>query len=178
MEIGLREWLIVIGIIVIAGILFDGWRRMRGGKGKLKFRLDRNLSNLPDDDGNAELLGPSRVLDTHKEPQLDEHDLPSVSAPARESRESAPKRGKRGHGEPSQGDMNLSLDLDGGPSFNSRDDDFLALGFGRGIGGGNILCQSRAHQQARHGCTGAKRGTQFHGFLSSRVRASLATMQT
>ncbi|WP_306287303.1 hypothetical protein, partial [Pseudomonas sp. MD195_PC81_125] len=25
MEIGLREWLIVIGIIVIAGILFDGW---------------------------------------------------------------------------------------------------------------------------------------------------------
>lgn len=57
MEIGLREWLIVIGIIVIAGILFDGWRRMRGGKGKLKFRLDRNLSNLPDDDGSAELLG-------------------------------------------------------------------------------------------------------------------------
>lgn len=32
MEIGLREWLILIGIIVIAGILFDGWRRMRGGK--------------------------------------------------------------------------------------------------------------------------------------------------
>ena len=50
MEIGLREWLIVIGIIVIAGILFDGWRRMRGGKGKLKFRLDRSFSNLPDDD--------------------------------------------------------------------------------------------------------------------------------
>ena len=37
MDIGLREWLIVIGLIVIAGILFDGWRRMRGGKGKLKF---------------------------------------------------------------------------------------------------------------------------------------------
>ncbi|MFJ7106626.1 cell division protein ZipA [Pseudomonas sp. NPDC098740] len=124
MEIGLREWLIVIGIIVIAGILFDGWRRMRGGKGKLKFRLDRSLSNLPDEDTSAELLGPPRVLDTHKEPQLDEHDLPSVSMPARESRESGSKRGKRGHGEPSQGDMNLSLDLDGGPSFSSRDDDF------------------------------------------------------
>ncbi|KAB5404463.1 cell division protein ZipA, partial [Pseudomonas aeruginosa] len=40
MDIGLREWLIVIGLIVIAGILFDGWRRMRGGKGKLKFKLD------------------------------------------------------------------------------------------------------------------------------------------
>lgn len=124
MEIGLREWLIVIGIIVIAGILFDGWRRMRGGKGKLKFRLDRSLSNLPEEDTGAELLGPHRVLDSQKEPQLDEHDLPSVSMPAREPRESGSKRGKRGHGEPSQGDMNLSLDLDGGPSFSSRDDDF------------------------------------------------------
>ncbi|MGZ0782133.1 cell division protein ZipA [Pseudomonas saponiphila] len=126
MEIGLREWLIVIGIIVIAGILFDGWRRMRGGKGKLKFRLDRSLSNLPDDEGSAELLGPPRVLDTHKEPQLDEHDLPSVSMPAREPRESSSsKRGKRG-GEPHQGDLNLDLDLDNGPSFSSRDDDFPA----------------------------------------------------
>jgi len=125
MEIGLREWLIVIGIIVIAGILFDGWRRMRGGKGKLKFRLDRNLSNLPDDDGSAELLGPPRVLDTHKEPQLDEHDLPSMSAPVREAREPSSKRGKRASAavaEPHQGDLNL--DVDEGPSFSSRDDDF------------------------------------------------------
>ncbi|MBT2373398.1 cell division protein ZipA [Pseudomonas fluorescens] len=122
MEIGLREWLIVIGIIVIAGILFDGWRRMRGGKGKLKFRLDRNLSNLPDDDGSAELLGPPRVLDAHKEPQLDEHDLPSMSAPVREAREPSGKRGKRTAGEPSQGDLNL--DLEDGPSFSSRDGDF------------------------------------------------------
>ena len=121
MEIGLREWLIVIGIIVIAGILFDGWRRMRGGKGKLKFRLDRSLSNLPDEDTSAELLGPPRVLDNHKEPQLDEHDLPSVSMPAREPRDSGSKRGKRGS-EPHQGDLNL--DLDNGPSFSSRDDDF------------------------------------------------------
>ncbi len=35
MDFGLREWLIVIGVVVIAGILFDGWRRMSGGKGKL-----------------------------------------------------------------------------------------------------------------------------------------------
>ena len=121
MEIGLREWLIVIGIVVIAGILFDGWRRMRGGKGKLKFRLDRSFSNTPDEETSAELLGPSRVLDTpgHKEPQLDEHDLPSVSMPAREK---GAKRGKRG-GEPSQGDLNLNLDLeDDGPSLSARDD--------------------------------------------------------
>lgn len=126
MEIGLREWLIVIGIVVIAGILFDGWRRMRGGKGKLKFRLDRSFSNAPDDeDTSAELLGPPRVLDTpaHKEPQLDEHDLPSVSMTARDK---GSKRSKRGN-EPSQGDLNLNLDLDDdGPSISARDDDFPA----------------------------------------------------
>ena len=122
MEIGLREWLIVIGIVVIAGILFDGWRRMRGGKGKLKFRLDRSFSNAPDEEEtSAELLGPPRVLDTHhhKEPHLDEHDLPSVSMPARDK---GPKRGKRS-GEPSQGDLNLNLDLDDdGPGLSARDD--------------------------------------------------------
>lgn len=126
MEIGLREWLIVIGIVVIAGILFDGWRRMRGGKGKLKFRLDRSFSNASDDeDTSAELLGPPRVLDTpaHKEPQLDEHDLPSVSMTARDK---GSKRSKRGS-EPSQGDLNLNLDLDDdGPSISARDDDFPA----------------------------------------------------
>ena len=36
MDIGLREWLIIIGIIVIAGILFDGWRRM-SGKGTVSY---------------------------------------------------------------------------------------------------------------------------------------------
>ena len=130
MEIGLREWLIVIGIVVIAGILFDGWRRMRGGKGKLKFRLDRSFSNAPDDEHSPELLGPSRVLDTptHKEPQLDEHDLPSVSMPARDK---GSKRGKRG-GEPSQGDLNLNLDLDDGPSISARDDDHVAVAKPRG----------------------------------------------
>src|ERR1700712_207864 len=122
MEIGLREWLIVIGIIVIAGILFDGWRRMRGGKGKLKFRLDRSFSNLPDDEEttSAEVLGPARVLETQHEPQLDEHDLPTMSA-AREPPERETKRSKR-KDEPQQGDLNL--DLDGPSLFGARDDDF------------------------------------------------------
>ena len=101
MEFGLREWLIVIGIIVIAGILFDGWRRMRGGKGRLKFKLDRSFSNLPDDDGDTELLGPARVVERRPEPSLDEEDLPPMSA-----RELNRRRG----GEPQQGDLNLGLD--------------------------------------------------------------------
>ncbi len=129
MEIGLREWLIVIGIIVIAGILFDGWRRMRGGKGKLKFRLDRSYANAPDDDGGAEVLGPSRVLETHKEPELDESDLPSLSAPVRE-REPKPakasKRGKRNNSEPQQGDLNLAAEPREPDLFDGSDDDFAA----------------------------------------------------
>src|SRR5262245_54318463 len=101
MDIGLREWLIVIGIIVIAGILFDGWRRMSGGKGKLKFKLDRSFSNAPDEDEDPNLLGPARVKDhAHQEPSLDEGDLPALSA-----REAGKRRG-----EPQQGDLNLDLD--------------------------------------------------------------------
>jgi cell division protein ZipA len=121
MEIGLREWLIVIGIIVIAGILFDGWRRMRGGKGKLKFRLDRSYSNLPDDDEapSAELLGPPRVLETQKEPQLDEEDLPSMSATPRENKRTAAE--KRRKDEPLQTDP--GLDMDGPSLFTGRDED-------------------------------------------------------
>ena len=145
MEIGLREWLIVIGIIVIAGILFDGWRRMRGGKGKLKFRLDRSFSSAPDDESSPELLGPSRVLDTphHKEPQLDEHDLPSVSMPARDK---GAKRGKRS-GEPSQGDLNLNLDLDDGPSISARDDDFAPEAKPRGRSAPSVAAVEVKEQQ-------------------------------
>ena len=113
MDIGLREWLIVIGLIVIAGILFDGWRRMRGGKGKLKFKLDRSFANLPDDDGDsAELLGPARVVE-HREPSFDEQDLPSVSA-----REAKERKGGKRQEEPRQGDLDLDegLALEADPS--------------------------------------------------------------
>ncbi|MFQ6572870.1 cell division protein ZipA [Pseudomonas sp. UM16] len=127
MEIGLREWLIVIGIIVIAGILFDGWRRMRGGKGKLKFRLDRSFSNASDEENSAELIGQPRVLDTHKEPALDEHDLPSMSAGRERDSNSKPKGSKRKRGsEPQQGDLNLAAEpREREPDlFASVDDDY------------------------------------------------------
>ncbi|MEE2798173.1 MAG: cell division protein ZipA [Pseudomonadota bacterium] len=60
MDFGLREWLFIIGLLVIAGILFDGWRRM-GGRSKIRFKLERNLADLPEE-GNDELLGPPRVV--------------------------------------------------------------------------------------------------------------------
>ena len=68
MDIGLREWLFAIGIIVIAAVLFDGWRRMSGNKSNLKFRLDRNLTDLPDEE-NSEILGPARTV-KKREPSL------------------------------------------------------------------------------------------------------------
>ena len=76
MDMGLREWLIIIGVIVIAGILFDGWRRM-SGKGKLKFKLDQSLGNHPEhEDEDPEIVGPTRVVE-QKEPALDDPDEPT-----------------------------------------------------------------------------------------------------
>lgn len=97
MDIGLREWLMVIGIVVIAGILFDGWRRMSSNKGKLKFKLDRSLADLPDEGDDPNLLGPPRVLDRTREPSIDNTDLPELGLRA--------QAGQR-H-EPHQGDLNL-----------------------------------------------------------------------
>ncbi|WP_071870615.1 cell division protein ZipA [Atopomonas hussainii] len=90
MDFGLREWLMVIGLVVIAGILLDGWRRMRGGRNKLRFNLDHSAGDLPDAD-NPEVLGPARTRRDPIEPDLDEDHLPNLSA-----RE-----------EPQQGDLKL-----------------------------------------------------------------------
>lgn len=48
MEISLREWLIIGGVIVIALILFDGWRRIRASRNRLKIDIDKSLSELGD----------------------------------------------------------------------------------------------------------------------------------
>jgi len=42
MEIGLREWLIIGGILVIALILIDGWRRIRGNRNRIRMDIDRS----------------------------------------------------------------------------------------------------------------------------------------
>lgn len=48
MELGLREWLIIGGVIVVLLIVLDGWRRMRGSSNRLKMKIDKSLSELPD----------------------------------------------------------------------------------------------------------------------------------
>ncbi|MDT3720600.1 cell division protein ZipA [Pseudomonas oryzihabitans] len=89
MDMGLREWLIIIGVIVIAGILFDGWRRM-SGKGKLKFKLDQSLSNHPEhEDEEPEIVGPTRVVE-HKEPSLDDPGEPTPPRATQRKRREEP----------------------------------------------------------------------------------------
>ncbi|WP_150299154.1 cell division protein ZipA [Pseudomonas profundi] len=61
MDFGLREWLIIIGVLVIAGILFDGWRRM-GGRSRIRIKLERNLTDDADAPPADDLLGPPRVI--------------------------------------------------------------------------------------------------------------------
>ncbi|WP_150305930.1 cell division protein ZipA [Pseudomonas saliphila] len=61
MDFGLREWLIIIGVLVIAGILFDGWRRM-GGRSRIRIKLERNLNEDSEAPPADDLLGPPRVI--------------------------------------------------------------------------------------------------------------------
>lgn len=62
----LRDWLILIGVVIITGILIDGYRRMRLAKNDaLKMSLDMggNFDNTPLDDYNPELpSGGARVV--------------------------------------------------------------------------------------------------------------------
>ena len=63
----LRDWLIIIGVVIIIGILLDGYRRMRlAKKDALKMSLDMggNFENTPiDDNYNPELpSGGARIV--------------------------------------------------------------------------------------------------------------------
>ena len=43
MEIGLRGWLIIGGILVIALILIDGWRRISGNRNRIRLKIDHSV---------------------------------------------------------------------------------------------------------------------------------------
>lgn len=69
MDIGLREWLVIVGVLVILAIIADGFRRYMG-RSTLKFKLDRKLINqFSEEAENSEILGPARVAEP-KEPVL------------------------------------------------------------------------------------------------------------
>lgn len=50
----LRDWLILIGVVVVMGILADGIRRMRK-RNRISLKIDKQYQDLPDVDLNSEL---------------------------------------------------------------------------------------------------------------------------
>jgi len=75
MEIGLREWLIIGGAVVVLLIILDGWRRMKGARSRLRMDIEPQPTELPEEtdsynpelpNGGARLVGDVRAdaLDT------------------------------------------------------------------------------------------------------------------
>lgn len=66
MELGVRDWMIIVGILLIAVVLFDGFRRMRNDRrGKIRMSLNKNFVNSSgdiDEPVNNEVLGGPRVV--------------------------------------------------------------------------------------------------------------------
>ncbi|WP_019529860.1 cell division protein ZipA [Dasania marina] len=66
MELGVRDWMIIVGILLIAVVLFDGFRRMRNDRrGKIRMSLNKNFVNSSgdiDEPVNKEVLGGPRVI--------------------------------------------------------------------------------------------------------------------
>ncbi|MDM7857728.1 cell division protein ZipA [Thiopseudomonas acetoxidans] len=77
MDMGLREWLVICGLVVVLLVILDSVRR-HFGRNSLKFKLDRKLINqFSEDVDNPEIVGPVRVAKnkaakekTVKEPYL------------------------------------------------------------------------------------------------------------
>lgn len=79
MDLGLRDWLLILGPVFIAGILIHGYWRMRSNRSNLKMALDKSFLSEPGSgDGNddfsmlrAELPnGGARVLDKPEQTSL------------------------------------------------------------------------------------------------------------
>lgn len=50
MDISLREWLIIGGVLVVVLILIDGWRRVNANRNRLRLEIDSRLSDLNEGD--------------------------------------------------------------------------------------------------------------------------------
>lgn len=82
MGIGLREWLAIIGVIIILLIMVDGFRRYFG-RSSLQFKLDRKLINqFTEETDSTDVLSPVRVVEP-KEPSVGDFDPASDDAEPR-----------------------------------------------------------------------------------------------
>ena len=93
MDISLREWLIIGGILIVVLILIDGWRRVSANRNRLRLEIDRTISELGESDqqNNPELPnGGARRRNSDEIPQVGDLDVakpkparPSVAPQAR-----------------------------------------------------------------------------------------------
>jgi len=117
----LREWLIVVGIVIIAGILIDGLRRMwlsRQDSLKMSRDLGGHIENSPlDDDFNPELpSGGARVVGSSSESMASDSATPEVAKEFKETEDakepsSASSEPARVRIEPKIKDLSASSEL-------------------------------------------------------------------
>lgn len=91
MDIGLREWLIIGGVLIVILILVDGWRRVSANRTRLRLEIDRTLSELAEEDQpyNPELPnGGARVRAGERQGRVEPgfaDDPPAAVAPGADS---------------------------------------------------------------------------------------------
>lgn len=90
---GLREWLVISGGVVVLLVILDGLRR-HYGRNTLKFKLDRKLiSQFAEEPDNPEIIGSVRVVKQNEpyisDPDDEQYDEPVTIEPAREEQPAA-----------------------------------------------------------------------------------------
>ena len=93
MDFDLRQWLLILGPVIIIGVLLHGYLRMRTGQNELKMQLDKSFVSQVDESSDVDDLsllkaelpnGGARVISRHEQddeiPVLVEPvDLPALS---------------------------------------------------------------------------------------------------
>ncbi len=86
MELGLREWLIIFGIVVLAVVILDGFRQMRRRRREqLRLKIGKGIDPeaFPDDETcGGELLGHARVVEV--DPDEEPAPMLMTSVPGRD----------------------------------------------------------------------------------------------
>jgi len=53
-DLNLREWLLVLGSVIVIGVVIHGYWRMRRGRGDLKMALDKSFLTPPGEEGGSD----------------------------------------------------------------------------------------------------------------------------
>ncbi len=82
MELGFRDWMIIVGVLLIVAVLVDGYRRMRNERrGNIRMSLNRQFlnSSTAKDDSPSELPnGGARQVGRFESLEVDRDSVPSL----------------------------------------------------------------------------------------------------